>query len=174
MSLFFNELPERLNEDGIAKLMAGICFGEKMLANDAWLSSILDLLKKIKLSSIGYKHQCEAVFVHDARSRLHLIKAPTLIVGGSRDIIFIPEDQMELYHGIPNAQIKIFPGVGHACTFEIPADFSRTVIEFLLFPVTGKDSVLAALERAQKAEEELIVLRARAAKMELELGLCRK
>lgn len=61
----------------------------------------------------------------------HRITAPTLILGGNRDTVFSEAEQYELARRIPGADIHIFPGLGHAPTWEDPDAFVRKLLTVL-------------------------------------------
>lgn len=61
---------------------------------------------------------------------LAVIRAPALVVGGDRDPL-IPLDQtFLLYRSLPNAQLAILPGVGHAAPRK-PHLFNAIALDFL-------------------------------------------
>ena len=79
----------------------------------------------------AYFRQTEAVLGHDARSRLHLISCPTLVAGGSLDLITPPALSDELARLIPGARLTRLPGVGHGALWEAPEAFNRVCLDFL-------------------------------------------
>ena len=44
------------------------------------------------------------------------------------------EDQRELQRLIPQAQLKVYPGVGHGLQWEKPVEFARDLALFLTSP----------------------------------------
>lgn len=56
----------------------------------------------------------EAVQTWDVTGRLGEITAPTLVVGGTRDVIIPPDLVRATAAGIPDAQLLMLPGRGHA------------------------------------------------------------
>jgi pimeloyl-ACP methyl ester carboxylesterase len=64
-------------------------------------------------------------------NRLHLIRQPTLIGAGRRDVIVPPANALLLYHRIPNAQLVRYRGAGHAFLFQDAPDFGPRVLRFL-------------------------------------------
>ena len=56
----------------------------------------------------------------DLRHDLPRITARTVVVGGAEDRIFPPEHSRAIAQAIPNAELKIVPGVGHGLLFERP------------------------------------------------------
>jgi pimeloyl-ACP methyl ester carboxylesterase len=80
---------------------------------------------------------------HDLRSRGSQIKAPTLIVWGSRDITFPPDVKHTVQECIPGSQLKVFE-TGHVVFSSKPDEFLSVVEPFFL-------SVLESLEARASA-----------------------
>lgn len=64
--------------------------------------------------------------------RLGEIQAPTLIVWGAQDQTIPVSHAYTAQQLIPNARLHIFQGCGHLTQMEVPEDFNRLVIDFLL------------------------------------------
>jgi len=71
------------------------------------------------------------VLTHDTFDRLPNITAPTLIQAGERDILIPPENADILAIRIPNAQVKLYPNVGHGYFLETGFDAADDVLAFL-------------------------------------------
>ncbi len=67
----------------------------------------------------------------DARNELNQITAPTLIVAADEDYLTPIQNQKELKKAIPNAEMVILPGVGHASMYEKPILFVTLVLGFI-------------------------------------------
>lgn len=68
---------------------------------------------------------------HNTTDRLSEIKAPTLILVGEEDIL-IPIKYSELLNrGIKGSRLVVIKGSGHVPPIENPAEFNRTVLDFL-------------------------------------------
>lgn len=67
---------------------------------------------------------------HDAWDRLPEIRVPTLVLGGEEDLCLGAEASRELAARIPDAQLKMYPGLGHGLYEEAP-DFQQTILDFL-------------------------------------------
>lgn len=63
--------------------------------------------------------------------RMGEIQQPFLVIGGDRDPCYPLENQVVLYHGIPNARLAILPMSGHAPQHQFP-DCCATFIEDFL------------------------------------------
>ena len=68
---------------------------------------------------------------HDTVSRLRLIRSPTLVVHGGADRMTPLRNATLLADGIPDAELAIIPGVGHAYLLEKPERSAEVVLEFL-------------------------------------------
>jgi pimeloyl-ACP methyl ester carboxylesterase len=66
----------------------------------------------------------------DLCDRLGEITAPTLVIGGERDILYPPDLVTRTAEGIPGARLRIYPGRGHGGVLRAPGLMS-TVASFL-------------------------------------------
>jgi pimeloyl-ACP methyl ester carboxylesterase len=66
-----------------------------------------------------------------AAERLHDIRAPTLVIGGDRDVSDIIKIVDKLSAEIPGAKKRILPGVGHLPPLEKPEEVIGMMHEFL-------------------------------------------
>jgi Ser/Thr protein kinase RdoA (MazF antagonist) len=67
-------------------------------------------------------------FQHVALPRL---KAPTLLIWGSKDPIMEEPMRKSLTNALPNAQVKVFEGLGHNPFWEDPAGVAQVINAFL-------------------------------------------
>jgi len=87
---------------------------------------------RMKLFGIeGLKGQFEAAMTHSALGRLHMIKAPTLVMAGTEDRIVSPSSSGMLASGIPNARLVKIEGGSHTLVAEKSGRFNREVLDFL-------------------------------------------
>jgi pimeloyl-ACP methyl ester carboxylesterase len=78
----------------------------------------------------SYLTALHALIGWSAVPRLHSIQCPTLIVGGDHD--YLPLSKKEEHtRMIPGARLVILKDSGHALPAEKPAEFNRTVLDFL-------------------------------------------
>lgn len=63
--------------------------------------------------------------------RLPGIRAPTLVVTGSDDVVIPSRNSLVLAERIPGARLVQFPGAGHGLIYQCPDRFAGTVLEFL-------------------------------------------
>jgi 3-oxoadipate enol-lactonase len=78
----------------------------------------------------AYLAQLAAIQGHDTREDLGSINSPTLVLAGEEDILIPVSLQRELHGLIPGATWATTPG-GHACMWESPDEFNRTLLDFL-------------------------------------------
>jgi len=83
------------------------------------------------IPAYSYARQLEAAMSFDACDRLGLIKAPTLVVSGGKDLILPPENARVLAERIPKARLVIFEDSGHGLIVQRLDDFARLVADFL-------------------------------------------
>jgi pimeloyl-ACP methyl ester carboxylesterase len=85
-------------------------------------------------------HQFKALQQPDPEGHFERIACPTTILTGSEDGTH--QSAFALKAHIPNCELKVLPGAGHACQIEQPWLFDRFMIEFLtghgLFPEASK------------------------------------
>ena len=79
----------------------------------------------------GHLKQMEAIVGHSTKDRLHLIKAPTLVMTGSEDRIISPHSSEGIAGLIPNARLLNIEGASHAFGIEMPKRFNQEVLNFL-------------------------------------------
>ncbi len=79
----------------------------------------------------AYRRQLEAVMRFESCNRLHLIRAPTLVVGGGRDIILPVENSKVLAERIPNARLVIYSDAGHGLVLQKQDELAGLVRDFL-------------------------------------------
>jgi pimeloyl-ACP methyl ester carboxylesterase len=79
----------------------------------------------------GFLRQLEALAHHDAAERLRQIACPVLVMDGEDDCVAPPRFSRELKALIPQAQLIVLPGVGHAPPLEDPTAFNTRLADFL-------------------------------------------
>ncbi len=95
---------------------------------------VLVPLSKYGLRSVdpeGYLRQMQSVAGYNTLDRLHLIKAPTLVITGTGDRIISPSMSDLLASRIPNARLVKVKGGSHAFFMEMRGRFNKEVLEFL-------------------------------------------
>lgn len=71
----------------------------------------------------------------DLQRTLPRLKAPALLIWGSEDPIMEEEVRQSLRDALPQAKVKIFPGLGHNPFWEQPAQCAAVINEFLAAPI---------------------------------------
>jgi pimeloyl-ACP methyl ester carboxylesterase len=67
----------------------------------------------------------------DLQRTLPRLKAPALLIWGSADPLMEEEVRQTLREALPQAEVKIFPGLGHNPFWEEPAQCATVINEFL-------------------------------------------
>ena len=80
---------------------------------------------------VGMEWQFRAVAGNSTIDRLHLIKSPTLVIGGTKDWIFSRGDMELLAQRIPGAKLVLVEGGNHTMMTEMHGRFNREVLAFL-------------------------------------------
>jgi pimeloyl-ACP methyl ester carboxylesterase len=91
-------------------------------------------LSKLFMRSInasGYLEQMAVVTSYTTLDRLHLIKAPTLVITGTGDRLVSPSMSDLLASRIPNARLVKVKGGAHAFFMEMRGRFNKEVLDFL-------------------------------------------
>jgi pimeloyl-ACP methyl ester carboxylesterase len=60
------------------------------------------------------------------------LRAPTLLIWGSKDPIMEEPVRRTLRRGLPNAEVKVFEGLGHNPFWEDPQAVATVINAFLL------------------------------------------
>jgi pimeloyl-ACP methyl ester carboxylesterase len=71
----------------------------------------------------------------DLQSTLPRLKAPTLLIWGSKDPIMEPDVRQSLRDALPDAKVKIFEGLGHNPFWEDPRGVAEVINSFLNTPI---------------------------------------
>ncbi len=74
---------------------------------------------------------CECFLQVDFTSRLGKITAPTCIIAGEQDLLKGLRYAEILKRGIPQAELHVLEGAGHASCWERPQEFNALILDFL-------------------------------------------
>ncbi|ULQ54053.1 alpha/beta fold hydrolase [Flavihumibacter fluvii] len=85
-----------------------------------------------KQSLKGLKAQAAACIAHNVLDQLPQIQQPVLVIGGSADIFTPPWMTTEVARAIPNADLHMYEGCGHAFHWEQLSDFNERINQWLL------------------------------------------
>jgi len=80
----------------------------------------------------AFSAQCDACMGHDALDRLAEIRQPVLITVGDADIFTPLRLSEEIHRRLPNSELRVFPGGGHAHHWETLEAFNSATLDFLL------------------------------------------
>ncbi len=105
-------------------------YSDAYYRKNKWLIPVMGLLTKPKSYDQFYA-QANACLTHDALDRLPLIQAPTLVIGGEKDLVLGAEPSRQIAAAIPHSVLKMYPHWGHGVYEEAP-DFNQVVLDFLL------------------------------------------
>jgi pimeloyl-ACP methyl ester carboxylesterase len=92
---------------------------------------IMRTLKSSKAARQGRVAQSAAIATFNSLDRLHLVKAPTLVVVGTDDRLIRPSSSEVLARRIPNAKLAKVEGGSHDMCIERSRAFNAEVLNFL-------------------------------------------
>ena len=104
-------------------------YSEDYYRKNKWLVPIMGKLTKPK-SYDRFFVQADACLTHDAYESLKQIKAPTLVIGGEKDLSLGGNASREIAAKIPGAELRMYEQWGHGL-YEEAKDFNQVVLEFL-------------------------------------------
>jgi len=112
--------------------IATFVFTKEFLENSpAEVEKIIQIVKKIPVSKESALRQKKAGKKFKSFKRLKMIKNPTLIMHGKKDILVVPENRELLEKSIPNAKLVYFENSAHSIYAEEPDLFIKILLEFL-------------------------------------------
>ena len=79
----------------------------------------------------GFLRQIDALSRHDATDRLRELTCPVLVLAGEDDCVAPPRYSRQMKELIPQAQLVVLRGVGHAPPLEDPGQFNAILAQFL-------------------------------------------
>jgi pimeloyl-ACP methyl ester carboxylesterase len=95
-----------------------------------FLLSRIDVAKGLHLPSVI--QLCRCFNTLDVTQRLGEIQHPTCVIVGEKDILKPIHYSQTIARAIPNAELHILPGAGHASFWESAAEFNSAILGFLL------------------------------------------
>jgi pimeloyl-ACP methyl ester carboxylesterase len=97
-----------------------------------YINSLADFVRSRPPQSVeSFLQQSNAAMTHDAEAQLGMIKAPTLITFGQRDVATSTRFADGLKMRIANSQLLIFEDCAHAPIYENVAEFNNKTLQFL-------------------------------------------
>jgi pimeloyl-ACP methyl ester carboxylesterase len=106
--------PRVLNDQGELERILGVVSAMPLMAPDA------------------YSHQIDAILEHDTLSRLHHVRAPTLVVAAAEDVLTPVYLSQEIAAAIPGARLTVLPRGNHAVQIEEAESFNEAILDFLV------------------------------------------
>ena len=104
-------------------------YSEDYYRKNKWLVPIMGKLTKPK-SYDRFFVQADACLTHDAYESLNYIKAPTVVIGGEKDLSLGGDASKEIAAKIPSAELQMYAQWGHGL-YEEAKDFNQVVLDFL-------------------------------------------
>ena len=105
-------------------------YSEAYYRKNKWLVPIMGKLTKPK-SYDRFFIQADACLTHNAFAMLHQIQAPTLVIGGEKDMALGGDASREIAAKIPGSELLMYEQWGHGL-YEEERDFNRVVMDFLM------------------------------------------
>ena len=127
----WNERIDAVQSKGVSVIADAILenwFGRAYLAKKDKLALHKNMLGRT--SDHGYVAACKAIRDADLSNFAKQISVPVLCIGGDEDKSVPPSDLSALAELIPNAQAKIFKGLGHIPSLEMPIELAKTIETF--------------------------------------------
>lgn len=106
-------------------------FQESTLAQpvpEVFLDAVVQ--ESLKLPARVWRGAFEGFLEDDCANDLHKIKAPTLILWGTRDALCSRRDEDALLGAIPGSRLVVYESAGHALHWEEPERFARDLVAF--------------------------------------------
>ena len=96
-------------------------------------SELIDLLvdELLMVPASVWKEMFAGLLQYDDLTELASIEAPTLLLWGDADTLISREMQDHLARSISNAELVVYPGVGHTPRWDDPAHFSSDLVTFV-------------------------------------------
>jgi len=89
---------------------------------------LTDMLRRTPVA--GYQANCAALRENDLRPQVGVIRAPTLVIGGTHDAATTAQQGRELAEAIPGARYVEFDAA-HIANWEHPQAYGQAVVAFL-------------------------------------------
>lgn len=137
--------PETWRAERLAPLEAGLeprDFAEEVLRGIAGPSLTADALAgqrraMDRVTGRALRAAVDCVVTHDARSVLHLIAVPTLVLVGELDTETPPAYAEAIARAVPGARLVVVPGAGHLLPAEAPRAVNRHLRDHLAAAAAG-------------------------------------
>ena len=112
--------------------LASLVFTKEFIENNpAEVENMIQIVKKSLISKEAALRQSKAGKRFKSCKKLKMIKHPTLIMHGKKDMLVVPENGELLKKLIPNAKLVYFKDCAHSIYAEEPELFIKIFLEFL-------------------------------------------
>lgn len=120
-------------DDAFNSILTNI-YGDEFLSNPDLVAKTLQAIKNdpYPQSPAAFLGQFNACTKHDTSDVIGNISQPTMLIGGTRDILAMQEDMLKLQKLIPGAREKFISETAHAAHIENTNQFMKNVIDFLI------------------------------------------
>jgi len=105
-------------------------YSEDYYRKNRWMAPVVGRLTKPK-SYHRFFAQANACLTHDAYDLLGRIQAPTLVIGGEKDLVLGGDASREIAAEIPGAELRMYQQWGHGL-YEEEKGFNQLVYEYLM------------------------------------------
>jgi pimeloyl-ACP methyl ester carboxylesterase len=119
------------SEDIVRKLVSLALTEEFAKNNPDRTKQAIERFMIAPITPDAFRRQVMAVSSLDSYARLPMIKAPTLVIAGRKDIMVPPENAKILADRIPGAKLVYFEKSGHMIPPHEPEKVLRTLLQFL-------------------------------------------
>jgi pimeloyl-ACP methyl ester carboxylesterase len=118
--------------EDIAKKLVSLSLTEEFVKNNPdRTKQAIELFMMAPITPDAFMRQLMAGSSWDSYARLPMIKAPTLVIAGRKDIMVPPENAKVLADRIPGAKLVYFEESGHMVPSHEPEEVLSTVLQFL-------------------------------------------
>jgi 3-oxoadipate enol-lactonase len=123
----------RLDKEDFARSLSVWVLTHRYLADEKNLRAYLNLMfdNPHSQSDAAYLRQLGACLGQDAPERLGQIRALTLVLAGSEDILTPTRLSQLMVERIPRAKLVVIPGGPHGFLWENASEFNRAITSFL-------------------------------------------
>ena len=123
--------PETDDPRAFVRSRLPLAFSPALMADSARVEHLIDQRLERPQSAAGYQAQLMAGATFDAADRVRQITAPTLVAAATADLVVPVQNAHNLAKALPNAELRLYPDLGHQFFVEVPEAFNRDVIDFL-------------------------------------------
>lgn len=102
---------EEIIRKNLPIFFSGRCLKEQPQVVDAYIAAQLSAPEQ---PDYAFRAQLAAIASFDCSDRLRNIKVPVMIVAGEEDVLVPPENARLMAKRLPQAEVVLLPGVGHA------------------------------------------------------------